>query len=49
MGLKLFPLSLVSCQGVPDFPGVGGGWLKLFQGVRFFLIDCEFILGGRGI
>ena len=25
------------------------GWLKLFQGVRFFLIDCEFVLGGRGI
>ena len=25
------------------------GWLKLFQGVRFFLIDCEFVLGSRGI
>ena len=25
------------------------GWLKLFQGVRFFLIDCELVLGGRGI
>ena len=24
-------------------------WLKLFQGVRFFLINCEFVLGGRGI
>ena len=21
------------------------GWLKLFQGVRFFLVDCEFVLG----
>ena len=21
------------------------GWLKLFQGARFFLVDCEFVLG----
>ena len=21
------------------------GWLKLFQGVSFFFVDCEFVLG----
>ena len=25
------------------------GWLKHFQCVRFFLIDCEFVFGSRGI
>ena len=38
MGLKLFPVSWVSYQGVQDFPGSGR--------LIFFLEEVQFILEG---